>query len=135
MLCIAIETERGCHISIDKQFTILIRFVSHQKVCILFQILKNAILCLFLKNVSPSKRVVCFTLNNLHSLVVEGNAFYFHYRSQAVWRLYHHHNQKRNTEICIGNLQAMYSTSQLQNFPTIGLINGVFFSTKNVHFI
>ena len=37
---------------------------------------KNAILCLFLKNISPSKRVVCFILNNLHLPMVEGIAFY-----------------------------------------------------------
>ena len=36
---------------------------------------KNAILSLFLKNVSPSKRVVCF-LNNSHLSMVEGIAFY-----------------------------------------------------------
>ena len=33
---------------------------------------KNAISCLFLKNVSPSKRVICFILNNLHFQMVEG---------------------------------------------------------------
>ena len=32
---------------------------------------KNAISCLFLKNVSPSKRVICFILNNLHFPMVE----------------------------------------------------------------
>ena len=37
---------------------------------------KNAISCLFLKNVSPSKRVICFILNNLHFPMVEGIAFY-----------------------------------------------------------
>ena len=37
---------------------------------------KNAILCLFLKNVSPSKRVICFILNNLHFPMVAGIAFY-----------------------------------------------------------
>ena len=37
---------------------------------------KNAILCLFLKNISPSKRVLCFILNNLHFLMMEGIAFY-----------------------------------------------------------
>ena len=37
---------------------------------------KNAILCLFLKNVLSSKRLVCFILNNLYFPVVEGIAFY-----------------------------------------------------------
>ena len=37
---------------------------------------KNAISYLFLINVSPFKRVVCFTLNNLHFPMVEGIAFY-----------------------------------------------------------
>ena len=36
---------------------------------------KNAISCLFLKNVSPSKRVICFILYNLHFPMVEGIAF------------------------------------------------------------
>ena len=37
---------------------------------------KNAVLSLFLKNVSPSKTVVCFILNNLHFPMVEGIVFY-----------------------------------------------------------
>ena len=37
---------------------------------------KNEISCLFLKNVSPSKRVICFILNNFHFPMVEGVAFY-----------------------------------------------------------
>ena len=37
---------------------------------------KNAISCLFLKNVWPSKSVICFILNNLHFPMVEGIAFY-----------------------------------------------------------
>ena len=37
---------------------------------------KNAISCLFLKNVSPFKWVICFILNNLHFPMVEGIAFY-----------------------------------------------------------
>ena len=45
---------------------------------------KNAILCLFLKNVAPSKRVVCFILNNLHFPVVEGIAFYALYKSRVL---------------------------------------------------
>ena len=46
--------------------------------------LKNAILCLFLKNISPSKRVVCFILNNLHFPMVEGIAFYALYKSKVL---------------------------------------------------
>ena len=49
------------------------------KMCTLFT--KNAILCLFLKNVSPSKRIACFILNNLHLPMVEGIAFYALYKS------------------------------------------------------
>ena len=37
---------------------------------------KNAILCLFLKNVPPSKKVICFILNNLPFPIMEGIAFY-----------------------------------------------------------
>ena len=49
-------------------------------------ILKNAILCLFLKNVSPSKKVVllCFIPNNLHFPMVEGIAFYALYKSRVL---------------------------------------------------
>ena len=36
---------------------------------------------MFLKNVSHSKRVVCFILNNLHFPMVEGIAFYALYKS------------------------------------------------------
>ena len=50
--------------------------------CTLFK--KNAILCLFLKNVSPSKRVVYFILNNLHFPMVEGIAFYVLYKSRVL---------------------------------------------------
>ena len=45
---------------------------------------KNAVLCLFLKNVMPSKRVVYFVLNNLHFPMVEGIAFYALYRSRVL---------------------------------------------------
>ena len=45
------------------------------KICAL-NLKKNLILCLFLKNVLPSKRVICFILNNLHFPMVEGIAFY-----------------------------------------------------------
>ena len=45
---------------------------------------KNAVLCLFLKNVSLSKAVVCFILNNLHFPMVEGIAFYALYKSRVL---------------------------------------------------
>ena len=45
---------------------------------------KNAISCLFLKNVSPSKRVICFILNYLHFPMVEGIAFYALYKSREL---------------------------------------------------
>ena len=43
---------------------------------------KNAILCLFLKNISPSKRVVFSIPNN--SPMVEGIAFYALYKSRVL---------------------------------------------------
>ena len=45
---------------------------------------KNAILCFFLKNISPSKKVVCFILNNLHFPMVEIIAFYALYKSRVL---------------------------------------------------
>ena len=45
---------------------------------------KNFILCLFFKNVSPSQRVVCFILNNLHFPMGEGIAFYALYKSKVL---------------------------------------------------
>ena len=45
---------------------------------------KNAISCLFLKNVSPSKMVICFILNNLHFPMVEGIAFYALHKSRVL---------------------------------------------------
>ena len=47
---------------------------------------KNSVLCLFLKNVSPSKRVVvCFILNKLHFGMVEGIAFFYNlYKSRVL---------------------------------------------------
>ena len=45
---------------------------------------KNAISCLFLKNVSPSKRVICFILNNLHFPMLEGIAFYAVHKSKVL---------------------------------------------------
>ena len=45
---------------------------------------KNAISCLFLKNVSSSKRMICFILNNLHFPMVKGIAFYALYKSRML---------------------------------------------------
>ena len=45
---------------------------------------KNAISCLFLKNVSPSKRVVYFILNNLHFPMVEVIAFNALHKSRVL---------------------------------------------------
>ena len=45
---------------------------------------KNAIFCSFLKNVSPSKRVVGFILNNLHLPKVEGIAFHALYKTRVL---------------------------------------------------
>ena len=45
---------------------------------------KNAISCLFLKNVSPPKRIICFNLNNLHFPMVEGIAFYALHKSRVL---------------------------------------------------
>ena len=39
---------------------------------------------MFLKNVSPSKRVVCFILNNSHLSGLEGIAFYALYKSKVL---------------------------------------------------
>ena len=55
---------------------------STKKMCILLK--KNAILCLFLKNVAPSKRVICFILNNSHLPKVEGITFYDPYKSRVL---------------------------------------------------
>ena len=57
-------------------------FFSTTFLCTLFK--KNAVLCLFLKNVLPSKRVVCFILNNLHFPMVKGIAFYALYKSRVL---------------------------------------------------
>ena len=45
---------------------------------------KNAISCLFLKNVSPSKRVICFILNNINLPMVEDIAFYALHKSRVL---------------------------------------------------
>ena len=50
--------------------------------CIFFK--KNLILHLFLKNVSPSKRVICFILNNSPLSMVEGIAFYALHKSRVL---------------------------------------------------
>ena len=49
-----------------------------------FYLTKNAILCLFLKYVSPSESGVCFILNNLHFIMVEGIAFYAMHKSRVL---------------------------------------------------
>ena len=41
-------------------------------------------MCLFLKYVSPSKRVVCFIVNNSHLPMVEGIAFFAVYKSRVL---------------------------------------------------
>ena len=53
-----------------------------KKMCTLFQ--KNATLCLFLKNVSPSKRVICSILNILHFPMVKSIAFYALHKSRVL---------------------------------------------------
>ena len=53
------------------------------KKCALY-LKKNAIMCLFFKNVSPSKGVVCFILNNLNFPMVEGIAFYALHKSRVL---------------------------------------------------
>ena len=45
---------------------------------------KNAVLCLFLKNVSPYKTVVCFIPNNFHFPMVKGIAFHALYKSRVL---------------------------------------------------
>ena len=57
-------------------------FFSPKKCALYFK--KNAISCLFLKNVSPSKRVVYFILNNSHIPMVEGTAFYALYKARVL---------------------------------------------------
>ena len=49
-----------------------------------FDLKKNPILCLFLKNVSPSKRVICFIPNNSHLSMVKDIAFYALYKSRVL---------------------------------------------------
>ena len=46
-----------------------------------FYFKKNAILCLFLKNILPSKRLICFILKNLHFPMVDGITFYALHKS------------------------------------------------------
>ena len=53
-------------------------FFSTKKCALYFK--KNAILCLFFKNVSPS---ICFLLNNLHFPMVDGIVFYASYKSRV----------------------------------------------------
>ena len=54
-----------------------------KKMCTLLKN-KNAILCLFLKIVSPSKRVICFILNNMHFPMVKAIVFYALYKSKVL---------------------------------------------------
>ena len=46
--------------------------------------IQKAILRLFLKKISPSKRMVCFILNNLHFPMVEGIVLYALYKSRVL---------------------------------------------------
>ena len=72
-------TDVGFYINISKINGV---FFSTKKMCTLLK--KNAFLCLFLKNVSPCKRVVCFILNNLHFPMVKDIAFYALYKSRVL---------------------------------------------------
>ena len=57
-------------------------FFSTKKCALYFK--KCNVVFLFLKNVSPSKSVICFSLNNLHFLMVEGIAFYVLHKSSVL---------------------------------------------------
>ena len=65
----------------SKQHFDYLLFFSTKKMCTLLKKIK--ILCLFLKNISPYKRVVYFILNNLHFPLVDGIAFYSLYKSRV----------------------------------------------------
>ena len=77
---IRVKTEKR-YILRNRFFKILWCFLFYHKMCISF---KTVILCLFLKNVSPFKRMVCFILNNLNFPVVVGIAFYILYKSRVL---------------------------------------------------
>ena len=71
-------------------FSTIIAFVENNygvffstKKCALY-LKKNAILYLFLKNVSPSKRMVYFILNNSHLPMVQGMVFNALYKSKIL---------------------------------------------------
>ena len=57
-------------------------FFSTRKCALCLQ--KTAILCLLLKNASPSKKVVCCILNNLHFPMAEGITFYALYKPRVL---------------------------------------------------
>ena len=103
-------------------------FLFYQKMCTFFK--KNAILCLFLKNVSPSKRVM----------------FFFHYCFQTKTYYVHLHSQNyffnsgKNLLTTLTAIEKAHWTYQenienitLRNVPSITFY-GVFFSTK-IYFI
>ena len=72
-----------CLFNLCKQINTLLMVFSFLPKNVHF-ISKNAISCLFLKNVLPSKRVICFILNNLHFPMVEGIAFYALHKSRVL---------------------------------------------------
>ena len=57
-------------------------FFSTKKCALYFK--KCNFVFFFLKNVSPSKKVMCFILNNLHFPMVEGIAFYALHESRML---------------------------------------------------
>ena len=61
---------------------------------------KMHILCLFLKNILPSNRVVRFILNNLHFPMMEGIAFYALYKARVHFMHYAFYLEK-NAILCL----------------------------------
>ena len=59
-----------------------------------FYLKKNAILCLFLKKISPSKRVVCFILNYSHLYSSETSFVFFSTKKSAFYL-------KKNAIFCL----------------------------------
>ena len=57
-------------------------FLFYPKMCILFK--NNAIFRLCLKNISPSKRMIGFILNNSHLSMMEDIVFYALYKSRVL---------------------------------------------------
>ena len=85
--CVQKSVEKSNKILYFRKVYILIKFylwcfLFYQKMCILLE--KIAILCLFLKNIAASKRVVYFILNNLDFPMVEGIVFYALYKSRVL---------------------------------------------------